>query len=93
MIFVLNILVFSVTRIEAAVDVPPDTLTETSIDSSTESNSLNFNFIDEPSTTIDRIYNLLLVDSISGFIIVGYFVLKSVFGRMRTFRNWKGDKK
>lgn len=55
--------------------------------------SLIFEFIQNPESVSDRIYNLLLLNSISGFIIVGYFVLKSVFGRMRIFRNWKGDKK
>lgn len=52
-----------------------------------------FAFIADPQTSTDMIYNLLLMDSMAAFTYLGYRAIKTVFARIRRFRNYKrGDK-
>lgn len=52
-----------------------------------------FTFIADPQTSTDMIYNLLLMDSMAAFAYLGYRAIKTVFARIRRFRNYKrGDK-
>lgn len=52
-----------------------------------------FKFIKEPESTTDMIYNLLLMDSMAAVTYVGYRCMKRIFARIRTLRNWKGERK
>lgn len=68
---------------------------ETPSEEDSESETLSatsFHFIAEPETTIDLLYNLLLMDSIAAFAYLGFRSIKTVFARIRRFRNFKrGD--
>lgn len=54
---------------------------------------IKFEFIKEPETTTDMLYNLLLMDSMAAFTYIGYRCIKKIFARIRTLRSWKGERK
>ena len=54
---------------------------------------IKFDFIKNPESTTDMIYNLLVMNSIALYGYIGYRCIKKTFARIRTLRSWKGERK
>ena len=55
--------------------------------------SIKFKFIKSPETTLDLIYNLLVMNSLALYGYIGYRCIKRTFARIRRIRNWKGERR